>query len=509
MRPRAVLNPAQQAAIVSALVGGATAVAWLASNWLSTDNLALIFLVAVTIAGGYIGLRAAVFASIVSFLAYNFLFTEPRFTLLVARTDDVVSLVVFLLASFVVGELAARLREQAEEAHRNAERVTTLLDFSQRIAVADSESALAAEAGSGIGEVMKRQSAVFVPDVTGALTAADGGHQAALDADDLAAARWAFDNEAAAGRGTATHFTSRWHFEPVTSSERTLGTIGILSDAGGQALDDEEERLLAALRAQLGLAWERLRLQQRATDARVEQISSQLRSALLASVSHDLRTPLVSIIGALTALQDLDARLSAEDRTGLARTALEEAQRLNRFVQNLLDMTRLSYGAFRPKRETVSVTEAIEEARRRLASALSGRDIQVQVSPQHLTVRADRTLLEQVLVNLLDNAAKYSAAGESVAIDAHVEEGRVVIMITDRGIGIAPEDRSRVFDVFYRARHRDHGVVGQGLGLPICRGFVEAMSGRIDAKAGPDGEGTSMCITLPAVQETAGHGTKA
>jgi two-component system sensor histidine kinase KdpD len=254
---------------------------------------------------------------------------------------------------------------------------------------------------------------------------------------------------------------------------------------------------------QLASAWERFRLQQSVTNARVDESAARLRSALLASVSHDLRTPLVSIIGSLSALKDIDAHLTAADRAALTQTALEESERLNRFVQNLLDMTRLSYGALTPRLASVSVREAVEESIRRLGGVLATRPVELKIDATLPPAWADRTLLEQVLVNLLDNAAKYSPVAEPLTVEAHADGGDIVVAVSDRGTGIPPEEADKVFDLFYRARQRDSVATGQGLGLPICRGFVDAMGGRIRALRGRDDRGTTMEVTLPAANAAA------
>lgn len=500
MAGRTALTAWQEATIAVALVAVAAAVSWSLSAWLSAPSLALVFLLAVAISGGYLGLRSALIASVVGFVACNFLFTEPRFTLAVAKVDDFTSLIAFLLVSVIVGHLASQLRDRAAEAQRSAERVTTLFDFSRRMATTVDEHDLLEAASRGIGEILGCRSVVLAASPDGRLAVPlELGRERLLDELDLGAAHRALaEDESVAGHAAAAPDTA-WRFEPVGAGGEVLGVLGVRVRGAAWEPGAEEERLLFALRMQLASAWQRHRLQQAANDARLDQAASRLRSALLASVSHDLRTPLVSIIGSLSALRDPDVRLSPQDRATLTQTALAEAERLNRLVQNLLDMTRLSYGALQPRIEAISVAEAVDESLRRLESLYAERPVDVRVEPSLPCVRADRTLLQQVLVNLLDNAAKYSSGTEPVSIVARCADGQVLIAVTDRGPGIPSDVGDKVFDLFYRARQGGDTVSGHGLGLPICRGFVEAMQGRIETGPGPDSHGTTMTVSLPAV----------
>lgn len=478
-------------------VAGASALSALLDRWLGTHHLALVYLVAVAIAGGTYGLGAALVAAAGSFLLYNFLFTEPRYTLLVAEADDIITLLALLLVASIVGPLAARLKLQANAARHNTERVETLFDFSRRLATAVDERDLLSAAARGIGEIMRAPCVVLATHPDGRLWSAAGRLPDSLRDIDEAAARWAIEHREAAGEGTDTLPAASWHFVPVGAGELGRGVIGLQRPGRSRAPEAGERRLLFALQAQLGTAWERLRLQRADVDARLHRETENLRSALLASVSHDLRTPLVSIIGSLSALRDLRASLSTEACAELSETALDEAERMNRTVQNLLDMTRLGYGALRPQLADVSIRAIVDEAIERLRSVLRGHAVNIDIPAGLPAVRADRTLLEQVFVNLLENAAKYSPEGAPLRVYADADDEHIRIGIVDEGPGIAPEDRIRVFDLFYRASQRDMAVSGQGLGLPICKGFVEAMGGTLEALPNEARRGTTMRVTLP------------
>lgn len=483
-------------AVSAALIAAAAALSWLLDTTVVSHNLALIFLVAVALAGGLFGIACALFSSVLSFFVYNFLFTEPRYTLLVAEPEDAVTLISFLIVAVVVGPLAARLKLQADQARRDTERVETLFDYSRRLATAVDERDLLSAAGRGIGEIMNADAIVLGSHPDGTLWSPTGRALTEMASTDTAAATWALEHREPAGEGTDTLPAANYYFVPVSMGDQSLGVIGI-TVGGRRTLGADERRLLFALQTQMAAAWERFRLQRVAADARVNKTTEGLRSALLASVSHDLRTPLVSIIGSLTALRDLSAALSPEACRELSTTALDEAERLNRLVQNLLDMTRLSYGALQPRLAAVDVGATVREAIRRLGTVLQGRSLEVRIAADLPDVRADATLLEQVFVNLLENAAKYSPTDSTFVVDARAEGDVVIARVIDRGPGIAPEDRHRVFDLFYRAQQRDTGVAGQGLGLPICKGFIEAMGGKLAAQPNADGPGTTMEVRLP------------
>jgi two-component system sensor histidine kinase KdpD len=273
--------------------------------------------------------------------------------------------------------------------------------------------------------------------------------------------------------------------------------LGVAFDKDHRGLTPDHRRLLEAVADQAAVAVERTKLVADIEDARVATESEKLRAALLASVSHDLRTPLVSIIGAATALGSLDAKLSLEARAELVDTVLGEAERLNRYVQNLLDMTKLGYGALQPRRDWVELPDIVASAVARLRRELAHLQVQVDLPAGLPLLHVDPVLIEQVLVNLLDNAGKHAQA--SIAINAAIEGEQIKLRVVDDGPGIAEADRLRVFEMFYRARQGD-GAPGTGLGLSICRGLIEAHGGRITALAGPGDRGTAIEITLPLPQ---------
>jgi two-component system sensor histidine kinase KdpD len=475
---------------------GAAAIGKLLESYTDSASLALIFLLAVTFAGATGGLVASVLCSVIAFTAYNYLFTEPRYSLSVDNPQDVTTLLVFLAVSFVVGQLAARLRRQAHDAWLSTRRVETLFDFSRRLATAVDDRDLLAAAATGLSELLGKRCVVL---------RANAQHRADPPAEleragefrdtDQAAADWAIGHRETAGRGTGTLPAAAWYFVPIEQSGEVFGVIGVHLPATTDGVDAEQNRLLFTLQTQLAAACERFRLREAAQSAQIQKAAESLRAALLASVSHDLRTPLVSITGALTALRELSHRIPEEDRDRLLGSAIGEAQRLNRLIQNLLDMTRLSHGALALRASAVDVRDAVSQAISQLDGVLAGHDVDVRIPATLPPVHADATLLGQVLENLLENAGKFAPLGTTVRVDARATTEAIYVTVADRGPGIPAAERDKVFDLFYRAGQRDNGTAGAGMGLAISKGFVEAMGGTIGIA--DSAEGTTVEIQLP------------
>lgn len=476
----------------------ATAVSWLIEPWVGAGSAALVFLLAATLSGAYGGLGAALVASTLGFLVYNFLFTEPRYSLAVDEPDDLAALLVFLAVSVIVGQLAGRLRRQAQDAWLATRRVEMLYDFSRRLATAIDERDLLSAAARGMGELIGRRCLVLPRAAESRIESpAQLVRLREFGEADQAAADWALTHRETTGRRTRTLPAARWRFLPVVASGQAYGVIAVDLPVSTDLITAEQERLLFALQAQTAAAWERFRLRSVAHDAELQRTTESLRAALLASVSHDLRTPLVSITGALTALRDLSASMPAQDRALLLRSAIQEAGRLDRLIENLLDMTRLTHGALTLRLGPVDVRDAVSESLSRLQDMLAAHEVSLDLPSDLPPVRADRTLLGQVLVNLLENAAKY-APGAPIKVTAHVmDEGLVKLAVSDGGPGIAPEDRSRVFQFFHRVA-RGGDAAGAGAGLAICKGFIEAMGGSIVAADTETGHGAVIEILLPA-----------
>jgi two-component system sensor histidine kinase KdpD len=478
-------------------VAAATLTALAIDAVLPVSSLSPVFLVAVLLVATRFGLWPSLFASLASFTAYNFFFSEPLYTLEMNSQDDVLALLLFLFAAVITGNLAGRLRAQVTAQRAAARRTGNLYEFSRKIAGAASLEDVVWAAVHHVASTLQCRALVLTPGEAGRLVII-GGYppEDQLAPKDWGAAEWAWEHGEAAGWGSDTLPTSAWFFLPLKTGPGAVGVLGVAFD-GRSLLSPDERRLLDALVDQVALAVERTRLVADLEEARFLSETERLRSALLSSVSHDLRTPLVSIIGAASTLIDSDAALGAGGRRQMAEAIREEGERLNRFVQNLLDMTRLGYGALRLNLDWVDLREVAGRAARQLGPVLKPHRLEIAVPAGLGPVRADEVLLEQVMTNLLDNAAKHAPPGTPITVAARREGEEVVLDVVDAGPGIPPEDRERVFDMFYRVRAGDGQRAGTGLGLAICRGIVEAHGGRIRV-ASPAGGGTRVEIRLPA-----------
>ena len=473
----------------------ASACSWAAEQLFPVASLSVIYMTAVVVVASRRGLGPAMAAAILGFLAYNFLFTHPRYTFHVSRQGELLTLGLFLAASLVTGNLAARLRARVEAQAAIADRTNKLYDFSRRVAAAATADDVVWASVSHVATTLRCDALLLMPrgddlQVVGGFPPEDR-----LEVRDKSAAQFAWDKGEAAGRGSDTLPTARWFFLPLIAGERRLGVLGI-AYADDRQLARTDRRLLDALIDQIALALERLRLTEDLAATQLASETERLRTALLNSVSHDLRTPLVTIIGAAGHLAERD--LPPEARQDLAENIREEGERLDRYVQNLLDMTRLGHGALKPRLAPQDVAELIGGARARMNGVLRGHRLRVDLAPDLPLACADAVLMEQVLVNILDNAAKYAPEGTEIVLHAVRRANLIEITVTDCGPGIPQADLSRVFDMFYRVAGGDRQRAGTGLGLAICKGLVEAMGGTIRAEAGsPDGTGTCIVVTLP------------
>jgi two-component system sensor histidine kinase KdpD len=322
-----------------------------------------------------------------------------------------------------------------------------------------------------------------------------------LDDADIAAAKWAWENNRVAGRGSDTLPGAKRLFLPMHTGRGAVGVMGIDSDRTGPLLTPDQRRLLDALGDQGALAIERVRLVEEMD--RVERLAEteRLRAALLTSISHDLKTPLAAVLGSAGALRDLAEKLSASEKTELLGTIIDESERLNRFIANLLDMTKLEAGAIKPNVALHDIGEIVGSALRRASRILARHAVELELAPDLPMLELDAVLFEQVLFNLLDNAAKYAAPETTIRIQGWRSGDAVCLRVLDEGSGIPAADVERIFDKFYRAQKTDQVRAGTGLGLAISRGFVEAMHGTIVAANRSDRTGAMFTIDLPVPRQ--------
>ncbi|HUB64314.1 MAG TPA: sensor histidine kinase KdpD [Methylocella sp.] len=480
-----------------AYVAAATLVAALLRQVLGVSNLSQVFLIAVLASAVTHGLWASLFACLVSVLSYNFFFLPPLYTFTITDPENVVALFFFCVVALIASNLAARVRAQAVAALERTRITEELYLFSRKLAgVATLDDLLWATVHQ-IALLLKVRVVVLLPEDGGLVVKAGFPPEDMLDEADLAAARWCFERNQSTGRGADTLPGAKRRFMPLRTGRGAVGVVGIDSDKPGLLLSPEESRLLDALSDQAALAIDRVNLAQDIDRARLAAETDRLRAALLTSISHDLRTPLASILGSASSLVTHGQEFDATVRASLMRTILEEAERLNRFIGNLLDMTRLESGPLKPQTGAADLSDIIGAALQRADKILQNHSVEIELESGLPLLDLDMVLMEQVLFNLFDNAAKYAPRGSRITVTARHADGFVIIQVRDEGEGIPEADLERIFDKFYRVRRSDRQRAGTGLGLAICRGFVEAMGGSITAANRIDRTGTVFTIRLP------------
>ena len=479
------------------IVGAITLIGVPIHRFIAPTNLVMLYLAAVVIAALYLGRGPAILTSALGVLAFDFFLIEPRLTFTVADTEYIFTFVGLFVVGLVISSLAARSREQAEAARRREVQAVVLYELSRDLAAASGLDDILNVVVRHVSETFSREAVILLRagDTVEQRTRHPGFE---LDENELAVAAWVLKQGLPAGRSTDTLPAAAARYIPLKTARGVIGVLGVKPVDPDSYLAPEQRRLLEAFASQAALGIERAELADQARQAQLSQVTEELQRALLNSISHDLRTPLVSITGTLTSLEEDGACLDEPAQRSLITMAREEAERLNRLVGNLLDMTRIEAGALRTSQEPCDIQEVVSAALDRLGSRLAGRQVTVDAPP--VLVPMDFVLMLQVLANLLDNALKYSPPAAPIEIRAHLSDHRLEIAVLDRGGGVPPEDLSRIFDKFFRV-HRPEDVGGTGLGLAICKGIVEAHSGRIWAENRPGG-GLVITLSLPREQAT-------
>ena len=443
------------------------------------------------------GLWPAIVTSVISFLCFNFFFTEPRWTFAISDTKNILTIVFFLIAAVIVSNMASRLRSQNQATRESARRTFNLYDFGRKVTAAATVDDVLWAVVHHVAATTHGRSLMLLPGEAGLSVVAGYPPEDQLDEKSAATAKWAWSHGQPAGRGTATLPTSDWLFLPLKTGRGPVGVLGVqMPDETGPAAP-EQTRLLETLADQAAVAIERTTLVADIEAARVATERERLRSALLSSLSHDLRTPLVSILGAASSLISYDEVLDTDSRIELAQTIQDEADRLNRFVQNLLDMTKLGAGALKPRVDWVDLRDVVRAAVERSRRLARSHIVKTDIAEDVPLLSIDAPLMEQVFFNLLDNACKYSPIGTTITVWGRRREDHVTLEVCDQGPGIPVDDREKIFDMFYRVMATDSQSAGTGLGLAICRGIVEAHDGTVIAEPGLHGCGTCIVIHLP------------
>jgi two-component system sensor histidine kinase KdpD len=477
---------------------------------LAVTSISLVFLTAVLTSAALYGLWPSLYACLVSVLAYNFFFLPPIYSFTIADPENAVALFFFAMAAVIASNLAAGVRAQALTASTRARTTEELYQFSRKLAGIVSLDDLLWATAYQIASMLNVRVVLLLPEGESVAVRAGYPPEDELDVADIAAAKWCWTSNREAGRGADTLPGARRLFLPLRTGSGPVGVVGIDSDrpAGDTSpiFTPDQRRLLDALTDQAAVSIERISLAADVDRARLLAETERLRSALLTSISHDLRTPLASIVGAASSLQSYAAILDEASRQDLLATILDEAERLNRFVANLLDMTRLESGALVLRRERADLGEVVGSALARAGRVLEHHTVDVSLAPDIPLVELDVVLFEQALFNLLDNAAKYAPAGSKVTVRGWHEKGPgnglVKLQVLDEGPGIPADAGEKIFEKFFRVHSGDRQRAGTGLGLAVCRGFVEAMGGTIGAASRLDTHGAVFTITLPVPAES-------
>lgn len=496
MRKRSRRELATAIAIPVVATGVTTLLGLAASTIVHPQNLSMLFLVAVILSAMISGRLSAVIAAGLSFVFYNFFFLEPLHDLSIAKPHQLFSLAIFLAVALMIGDLAGRLRDQVARSRNQAKNTQALYEFSRKLSgtarlddvLFSTATHLHSTFGTGVaillpGDGDLSMQTAWPPDLT-------------LDGTDMTAVRWAFEKNERAGHDTATLPQIGWQFLPILTSHGVAGVLGLFMQ-DHEALTENEDRMLTAILDQTAIAIDRAQLVRENAKTAALQESEKLHTALFSSLSHDLKTPLASITGAVTTLRQLGDRIKPDSRDDLLLSIEEEAGRLTRFVANLFDMTRIEAGTLKVKNVPVDAADIIVSSIERMKKLKPETAIEISIAPDLPTVSGDPSLLGQVLFNLLDNAAKYAGDGP-ITIYARQEDAEVAISVTDQGKGIPPKDLDKIFDKFYRRVKGDGRAPGTGLGLSIARGFVESMGGTIKAESPAIRKrGTRFIVRLP------------
>ena len=488
------LRPYLLAAVAVALALGA---AELVDHWIGVENVDLVFLTAIVGVAVRFGLWPSLLASVASALCYNFFFLPPIYTFTIADPHNIAAFALFTLVAIIVSNVAARGRMQAMTAQARVRAVESLYSFARKLAGAGTLDDVLWATAYQTALMLQVRVVLLLPSNGSISVKAGYPPEDTLDDADLAAANWAFDNDRAAGRGSETLPGAKRLFLPMHTGRGAIGVIGIDSDKTGPLLTPDQRRLLDALMDQGALAIERVRLVEEMDRVERTAETERLRAALLTSISHDLKTPLASVLGSAGTLRDLADRLTDGEKVELLATIIDESERLNRFIANLLDMTKLESGAVAPKLAPHDLSEIIGSTLHRTVKILRHHEVKLELAGDVPMVSLDAVLFEQVLFNLLDNAAKYAAPGTTISIRTWRDRETASLQIVDEGDGIPQADLELIFDKFYRAQKTDQIRPGTGLGLAISRGFVEAMRGTIVAANRTDRKGAMFTITLP------------
>lgn len=457
-------------------------------------NVIMLYLVTVVLASFWFGVLPALLTAVLSLLAFDYFFIPPIYRLLDFAPENAITFFGLLAVSFIISTLVSRERSLTRSSQRRADQISQLYELSRDLAVAVDLPQILESILGHINATFARQAVVLLEE-NRVLQVSASSLDAVLDSSEMTAAEWAYHQGQPAGYHTGTFSYASLRYFPLETGRGTLGVLGVRMAPPLAELHPEQLRLLSVFVTKAASAVERAMFAHQANQAEILRVTEKLQTALLNSISHDLRTPLASITGALSSLRLSDDWLDPETRAELVENAFEEAQRLNRLVANLLDMTRLESGTLRIALQPCDIEDVIASALDAISARLETHPVSIDAAPGLPLVPLDYVLIQQVLVNLLENAAKYSPEDGQIVVRAAQQGDQIRVDVVDSGAGIPEEDLQRVFEKFYRVKRFEH-VVGTGLGLSICKGIVEVHGGKIWVENSPAG-GSVFSFTLP------------
>ncbi len=492
---RAVFKPAGYFWALLA-VGLSTGLAWIFYPGVDLANLIMVYLLGILAVSSKLGFGPSTMASFLSVIAFDFFFVPPRFSFAVSDTQYLFMFLVMLLVGLSISNLTVRVRRQAQVSRLRERRTAALYALSRELASTRGTAELLEIAVKHIAEVFESSVIAFLPDAEGRLKIQCGDQKEFdLTPKEIGVAHWAFDLGQMAGRGTDTLPSTEALYVPLLASGAPVGALGVKPKEADRLFIPEQLHLLEAFAHQTALAVAGDKLEDKQRDTQMQMEAEKLRSSLLSSLSHDLRTPLAAITGSISSLLENGKKMDEGTRRDLLLNVYDESERLERLVNNLLEMTKLEAKAVKPRLEQQYPGEVVGSAIMRLEKKLGDRKLETHIEPDLPLVPMDALLIEQVLVNLVENAIKYTPAENPIEISLRLEEGQVAVEVMDKGPGLPEEDLEKVFEKFYRGPQKEKRG-GAGLGLAICKGIVEIHGGSIQARNRPGG-GAVFRFTIP------------
>lgn len=486
------------------LVALVTGISFPIYSFIHPTNLVMLYLAAVVVSAILWGRGPSMLASALSVLAFDFFFVQPQLSFTVADTQFLITFAGLLIVGLVISNLAGTVRDQVEVIQKREQQTSALYGLSKQLAESMDIGSVLKTILDQLSLTFSRDSVILLPEKDTLVIRAKTP-DLELDKNEIAVAVWAFEHRQPAGRGTETLPAALIRYQPLVTSHGVVGVLGAKPPENEKYLSPEQRQLLESYGSLAALAIERAQLEEQADRLQLTKVTEELQNALLNSISHDLRTPLASITGAFSGLMEAETQkkggvhFDKKSRLELIETGVEESARLNRLVGNLLDMSRLETGSLHLNIHPEDLQAVIGNALSRLEPLLKDREVNMEIEPDLPLVPMDASLVEQVFVNLIDNAVKFSKRNTPIEIRAYYTGGEVSVSVSNLGVGIPEEDLEKVFDKFYRVRRREE-IGGTGLGLSICKGFVEAHGGRIWAQNHPKG-GAILTFTLPMEQK--------